>query len=925
MKTVRIWAVAVAALTVLTPAAALAAWEEQFSIFGSGNNVLAVAAGTGLNAVAFGVEQQMGSSSPMVLYTKDGGVNWVKTGAPGQFALFMSMSMPDEDYVYAGGLGFFQSKNGGQSFIEVKLPGGGGMFEFTSVESVHALDPVHVFAVGGTKVYWTPNSLQWEYTEPVVDVSLSSVFFLDSMNGWIAGGKLEEIIEEDPYTGEETVVGHNCLPKGTVMFTTDGGKSFAPLVIGAEEYFKHITFINKNIGFAVASSNDNALYIKRTVDGGKSWSDIGLPEAPDKMIWMHLSKLVMTSPMEGWAAGCVGYEGSDFDNMGNDAVILHSSDGGMSWDYDPEGEGMGGYMDIAFGGPHWGWAVGSGGRIMAYTDGTEWAPPDKPEPDEDVVGQPDEELAGREDVASWNSVFGVFGDEVLIGQSSFPGGAGGGLTIGPDEPECEEVTQSTGCSLGAEEPAGQASALLMLALLAGLLLLARACTRPRLPALGLITLVVLVSCGGEETVMICPDTGQAVPREDVGAADVAPEPAEFSCGLTEAEEPAVFGGLEARMADKNDLIAFVKKGPDGGSDLYLYSPKHKKTARLTRFNDPAVHVWNPSWSPDREFIAFSSNFRADFNEKSQDIFVISLDGAGCFQVTPGILDATIREPAQLTATVTGSFKYGQGSVTTPVSGATAGFSGGTETATTGSAGEFALKVAPGTGLVVVRGLANGMKVKAVAKFDVKAGETKELGQLIAFVEAEYRLGQLFWSSGGDTLYAFVSEQLESLVAVDMNTGESAPFLSQEEDTMLLFAPLPDADMAVVAYNSDPTKYFLYTLGETPEISYEFVFEGQTAESLVAVSPMRFLATVREERLVLLGSEPSGALKTVDVTPANLSGLVPGQLDWSLGGAALTATISGGDKSNIVIIDVNSGSNKGITTDGLSSMPAWFGR
>ena len=907
------------------PPTASAKWEEQYSIPGSGNNMIAVGAGTGINAVASGVESQMGSSTPFMAYTKDG-KTWTKIAAPGQFSMFLTLSMPDEKFVYGGGLGFYQSKDGGASYSEVKLPSSGGMFDFTSLTTVHAIDPVHAFVAGGNKVYWTLNSLQWEVTEPVVeDQSVSGLFFLNSQKGWIAGGQQEEIVEEDPFSGEEKVVGYNYLPAGFVMHTEDGGKSFGPLVIGANEYFKRITFVDQNIGLAVASSNDNPLYIKRTTDGGKTWTDIGLPPVPnDGMVWMHLSKIVMTSPLEGWTAGSAGWEGSEIDNMGNAAVVLHTGDGGVSWDYVEEAQGQGAYLDIDFGGKHWGWAVGTFGRIMAYTDGTEWIPPEQnPEPEQEVVEQPGGDTVGQ-DVATWNNVFGVFGDDVLIGANSFPAGVdGSGLVIGKDNPECEKVTQTSGCSAGSAGSTG--GAWLLLVAVGMLALPAR--RRFLLLTLLTLTLAVTMGCEEEETVTVCPDLPVAAPAKDIflPEKDVRVENTPFQCGLTPGEQPAAFGGLKGRVLDHNNFVVYVKKGEEGGSDLYLYSPDSRTTTRLTEFSDPEVDVWNPSWSPDRNFIAFVTNYRAKFNDKQRNVWLISLDRELCYQVTPGIESARFRDTSNFKGTITGSFKYGQGAVAAPVTEAEVAFPGGPKPSITGPAGEFVLKVPPGAGTIVLRGEVNGMKVKGVAEYDVGKDIVQDLGTIMAFVEAEYHLGALYWTRDGSTLYTFVEEQLEGLVAIDMNSGDSAPFLAQSEDSVVAFAPFPDAELAVVAFKSDPAAYFVYTLTDPPEIAHEFEFPGQEEEAFIAVSPMRFLATVQADKLVVLGSNQDGDLEVVDATPTSLSGLVPNQLDWANTGDAVVAAVANGTKTNLVLVDINAKTSKAITTDGRSSQPAWFGR
>jgi len=305
--------------------------------------------------------------------------------------------------------------------------------------------------------------------------------------------------------------------------------------------------------------------------------------------------------------------------------------------------------------------------------------------------------------------------------------------------------------------------------------------------------------------------------------------------------------------------------------------------------------------------------------------VISLDRSSCYQLTPGIESARIRDDSALTATLTGFFRYGQGAIANPVPGAEVAFPGATETVVAGSAGEFSIKVPPGAGELILRGMVNGMQVKGLAQYEVADGEVKELEPIIGFVEAEYALGHLNWSHDGTTLYAFATEQLETLLSIDVNSGEQAPFLQMEEDRVIEFAPFPDEALAAVVFNSAPETWFIYSLTEPVESLHEFPFVGQGEESAVAVSPMRFLATIQEDRLLLLGADAAGELHTEDATPSNLTGFVPGQLDWSLGGSRLAVTVNTSGKTNILVVDVNTLESKAITTDGVTSQVAWFGR
>ena len=866
-----------------------ASWDKQHETLGNGNMLAAVAAGSGENAVAAGVEAQMGSSKPVILHTKDG-ATWTKTPAPTEFSLITTLSMPDAQTVYGGGLGLYKSGNGGQSFTAINVDTGGGPFDFLSVTQVYAVDPVHAFGVSGSKIYWTPNSLQWEATETGVQASFTSVYFIDSQNGWVAGGEYEEIVEEDPFSGEETVVGNNYLPKGIVMRTGDGGKTFEPLVVGAEDYFRSVSFINANIGLAVAGYNNNPVYIKRTTDGGKTWADIDVPLPPENMVWMHLSKIVMTSPIEGWAAGCVGWEGSGLDNMGNKAVILHTMDGGVSWSFDPEGEAAGAYLDIDFAGAHWGWAVGTGQQVMFYNDGTPWEEPI--EPGDDVTEQPYDDVLGPgdQDVFTWGNVFGTFGEEVLVGQQSGPPGTSVPINVGPGEGECETETQGTGCSAGGSS----GSPWLLLLLTAGLWALARK------RAAGCMAVVLLMACsGGEKTVEVCPDASAVAPlpevvaQTDAGGADGAQPSGEFSCVLAAGAAPMEFGGLSGRVVDAGDQVVFVRAREDGGSDLYLATSDGAQVRALTGFNDPEVQVLAPSWSPDRKYVAFSSNFRYRFNAKRFNLFVVSADGSVCYQVTPDIEAARLKGSGELTATLTGFFKYSSGgTVAVPVSDATIAFPGGTEAVLSGPGGEFSVKAPPGEGKLVMRGEVNGLQVVGVAEYEAEAGKSVELEATIGHVEAENSFSAASWSFDGASAFVFVKGGLDHLAAVDMNSGEAQPVMDKEEDSVAVFTPFPFADRALVSWKSAPEAYQIYAPYNEVEPLYEFTFEGQGVDAYVTISPMHFVAAFQGEKLKILGADAGGDLKVEEISAGGLKGALPAQLDWSPDGTRIIVAVAG---------------------------------
>ncbi len=115
----------------------------------------------------------------------------------------------------------------------------------------------------------------------------NTVFFIDSLNGWIGGYKYEG--------------------NSFVLKTTDEGKKWEETQIGGNP--SSIYFINANLGFCASY---NGIY--KSTDGGNSW----LINYNDTI---HYSSIKFTDESHGWAAG---------DNTKN-IYIISTDDGGINW------------------------------------------------------------------------------------------------------------------------------------------------------------------------------------------------------------------------------------------------------------------------------------------------------------------------------------------------------------------------------------------------------------------------------------------------------------------------------------------------------------------------------------------------------------------------------------------------------------------
>ncbi len=187
------------------------------------------------------------------------------------------------------------------------------------------------------------------------DKNLLSIYFVDSMTGW-AGGDA-----------------------GALFRTTDGGRSWKPLLCGAPANIFFMYFIDWNNGWMlggvpgkVAARNegggDTILFI--TTNGGRSWTQKPLP---------NVLRLHFTDPKNGWA-------------VGKDATLLKTTDGGEQWN---QVEGIEkltglpvesstynfGFSDVFFLDKETGWVVGNfygrarsniGGLFVTSDGGKSW-------------------------------------------------------------------------------------------------------------------------------------------------------------------------------------------------------------------------------------------------------------------------------------------------------------------------------------------------------------------------------------------------------------------------------------------------------------------------------------------------------------------------------------------------------------------------
>ena len=204
---------------------------------------------------------------------------------------------------------------------------------------VHSPKEVTVFGSYGA-IYYTGTGgggmEEWKLRESgMKDILLCEASFVDNTTGWVVG------------------------IKGTIIHTTNGGKSWSKQESGTEKNIFSVSFADTQNGWAVGEFGT----IIHTADGGENW------EFQSKGIDKMLNSVCFVDAQNGWVVGEFG-------------TILHTTDGGVKWEEqtceDIETKvGMDSYdwkpmpalYEVYFKDELKGWIVGMDGIILKTDDG----------------------------------------------------------------------------------------------------------------------------------------------------------------------------------------------------------------------------------------------------------------------------------------------------------------------------------------------------------------------------------------------------------------------------------------------------------------------------------------------------------------------------------------------------------------------------
>lgn len=166
---------------------------------------------------------------------------------------------------------------------------------------------------------------------------LKDVTFADAYTGWAVGDVHWDQTRRDYVS--------------TIIKTTDGGVTWAPLDVNTAELLNAVAFVNTQTGWAVGADGT----ILHTADGGQSWNRQVVDTTAE------FTGLAFVDADHGWAVTTTPTTFDDFfeEYTDWDAAIWHTSDGGQSWQRQILPDTARILHDVEFVDAQTGWAVGA--------------------------------------------------------------------------------------------------------------------------------------------------------------------------------------------------------------------------------------------------------------------------------------------------------------------------------------------------------------------------------------------------------------------------------------------------------------------------------------------------------------------------------------------------------------------------------------
>lgn len=292
---------------------------------------------TSLNAVEFAdsLHGWTAQGSLNIYKTVDGGINWSPfSGSPmGVNSISMFDTLTGWCVGAQGSTGkILRTTDGGITWIDqwkvLNNRSNNGTAARTRSANTTVGRTLNFFPDTGKVVQTSNGGSSWiERTIADSIVRLTGVQFVDSLYGWMIGNIV-----------------------GKILRTTDGGSSWS---IISTPSISVTSFVNRSLGFGVGG------YCYKTIDSGFTWTQIGRIELPGSDL--AVADMSFADSTCGWACGFLFYQGA------NRGAIYGTTDGGVTWNAEHIGTGVDERINamIMTDRDH-GWAVGTGGQVLAY-------------------------------------------------------------------------------------------------------------------------------------------------------------------------------------------------------------------------------------------------------------------------------------------------------------------------------------------------------------------------------------------------------------------------------------------------------------------------------------------------------------------------------------------------------------------------------
>lgn len=166
-------------------------------------------------------------------------------------------------------------------------------------------------------------------------IDYNVVYFHDSKRGWIGADE------------------------GQIRYTSDGGETWTPQMIGANDNINDLYFRSKETGYVLAGSR-----IFYTRDGGKEWREVRRFLAADfGGAVPELYSVTFAGKRNAWIVGSISRRDTIIDSL-----LIHTDDGGLSWQIRsvPTKAEL---IHVYFTDGDRGWIVGGSGTLLSTVDG----------------------------------------------------------------------------------------------------------------------------------------------------------------------------------------------------------------------------------------------------------------------------------------------------------------------------------------------------------------------------------------------------------------------------------------------------------------------------------------------------------------------------------------------------------------------------